>query len=439
MSSIREYVLEHELFCHHDHHRTYSDFDAARASYSYVDLLGYAGADLVSAAGPSLLGTPIDGATTEAWWPMVRTTGYGRAVLMTARVLFDLEYKADRFDDITAALQAYIKGKTAAQLYDVLVHTVSRNTWTLQDGWFRPDSPLLAEGVDALEANGLPDDYPDSYRFAFRFDGLLDMVDAGPIALLERATDTPIHRLDQLVGALYRMIDAFGTTGRLAALKIGMAYQRDLVVGDPTTHEAELAFSRIRSRNTFYDGIQQGNGAVDAQAGRALGDYMFHRMMQYACEHDLPVQIHTGYLAGNWGSLNGTKASNLIPILNKYRTVRFDLFHASWPWTSELGAIAKNYPNVWADMCWAWTMNPTESERALDEWLDGVPYNKIFAYGADTGLPWCNVGYSLQAKLGIARVLDRKVANGFYDLGTAREIADRIMIENGIEFFGLEE
>lgn len=438
MSSIREYVLNHDLFCHHDHHRTYTEFDAARASYSFLDLLGYAGADLVTAAGPSLRGTVIDAETTSRWWSLVRTTGYGRAVLMTARILFGIEFKPDRFDDITGALQAYIQGKTAAQLYDVLVHTVARNPWTLQDGWFRVDSPLLADGVDALVANGLPEDYPESYRFAFRDDALLDIVDAAPIAALERVTDTPIHRLDQLVDALYRVIDAYGSTGRLAALKIGMAYQRDLVVGDPTTHEAELAFSRIRNRKTFYNGIQQNTGAVDAQAGRALGDYVFHRLIQYGCEHDLPIQIHTGYLAGNWGSLNGTKASNLIPILEKYRMARFDLFHASWPWTSELGAMAKNYPNVWADMCWAWTMNPTESERALDEWLDGVPYNKIFAYGADTGLPWCNVGYSHQARLGIARVLERKVANGFYGLETAREIADRIMLGNGIEFFGLE-
>ena len=35
------------------------------------------------------------------------------------------------------------------------------------------------------------------------------------------------------------------------------------------------------------------------------------------------------------------------------------------------GAIAKNYPNVWADLCWAWAMNPAESERALF----GVPTN----------------------------------------------------------------
>ncbi|MCJ7751055.1 MAG: hypothetical protein MUQ65_08170 [Armatimonadetes bacterium] len=82
-------------------------------------------------------------------------------------------------------------------------------------------------------------------------------------------------------------------------------------------------------------------------------------------------------------------------------------------------------------------MNPEGSERALSEWLDGVPYNKIFGYGADTGLPWCDVGYALQARLGIARVLDRKIEANALSRATAEEVAAAIMLGNGEEFFGL--
>ncbi|NLG28469.1 MAG: hypothetical protein GX557_11200, partial [Chloroflexi bacterium] len=87
--------------------------------------------------------------------------------------------------------------------------------------------------------------------------------------------------------------------------------------------------------------------------------------------------------------------------------------------------------------CWAWTMNPAASERALYEWLDAVPCVKIFAYGADTMLPWCNMGYSLQAKLGVARVLERKIAEGVFSEQTAREVADRILLQNGVDFYRL--
>ena len=427
MSTIRDFVMNHPLFCHHDHHADYETFDAGRGDYSYASLLGYAAGDLVTAAGVEPPNTPTGAKEVARLWPKIRVTGYGHAVRLGCCELFGLEYKAENFPAITEALAASLQGKSASEVFSDYVHERAQNRWTLQDGLFRLDN------TNALRVDLLP----DSYRFAFRMDDLFAITDETPIAALERFTGLSVHTLDQLVEALNAALDRFAATERLAAIKIGMAYSRDLCVADPTHHEAESAFNRLRSRKAFWDGVQQNTGAVDAAGGRALGDYMFHRMIQRASDDDLPVQIHTGYLAGQWGSLNGTKASHLLPILDKYRSVRFDLFHASWPWNSELGAIAKNYPNVWPDMCWAWTMSPSGSERALSEWLDAVPFNKIFAYGADTGLPWCNVGYSIQAKRGIAAVLERKIETGYIGESTAEEVAESIMLRNGEEFYGL--
>jgi predicted TIM-barrel fold metal-dependent hydrolase len=427
MSAIRDYVMQHDLFCHHDHHQSYAAFDADREDYTFDSLLGYAWADLTTAAGPRAHTGETSRQAIERLWPAIRLTGYGRAVDLGCRALFGLPYAPEHFDAITEALQGAIRGRTAAEVYTYFVHEKARNRWTIHDSIDPVGSP---ERLD-------PTQFPDSYRSAFRMDSLFSIADDEPIDTLERFTGRSIHTLDQMVDALNAAIDRAATTGRLAALKIGMAYGRDLTVGDPTHHEAELAFNRIRNRKHFWGGIQQEGAAVDAAAGRALGDYLFHAYIRRAADDDLPVQIHTGYLAGNWGSLNGTPASRLIPIFNRYRTVRFDIFHASWPWTSELGAIGKNYPNVWLDMCWAWAMNPGQSARALAEWLDCVPFTKIFAYGADTRLPWCNMGYSLQAKEGIARVLETKIDEGLYDLATAQEVADHIMLRNGEEFFGL--
>ncbi len=426
MSHIREHVLNHDLFCHHDHHRSYQEFDAEREEYDFRHVLGYASADLVTAAGTVTPRGPVTREEVERYWPKMRLTGYGRAVTLTARELFGLDYDPANFDAITAALQDSIGGRSAPEVYDYFVHERARNRWTIQDGKFRCSA-------SALE----PETHPESYRFAFRFDEVTHLADAGPIQTLECFLGHPVYTLDEMVQGINEAIDRFRETGKLAAIKIGMAYSRDLAVLDPTRAEAEAAFNRIRTRKAFWGGVQQNNAAVNAPEARALGDYLFHALVQRAADEDLPVQIHTGYLAGNWGSLAGTKALHLVPVLEKYRSVRFDLFHASWPWASELGAIAKNYPNVWVDMCWAWTMNPAESERALSEWLDAVPFNKIFAYGADTGLPWSNVGYSLQAKIGIARVLEQKIDAGYMDEATAREVASAIMLENGEEFYGL--
>ncbi len=428
MSDIREYVQSHDIFCHHDHHYCYRDFDAQRTKCDYRSLLGYADTDLLVAASLPALQGPLTDAQIAQWWRYARTTGYCQAVSLGCQALFGLAFAPENAEAISAALQASLAGKTAAEVYHYFVHERARNVWTICDS-------LQAMGLgQALE----PEQYPGSYRFTFRLDELYSMVDDGPIATLERFTGRSIQTLEQLAAAVNAAIDLFAETGKLAAIKIGMAYQRDLRVGQPTRAEAERAFVRIRNRAVAWDGLQQHSGAADAATGRALGDYMFHCVLQRAADDDLPVQIHTGYLAGTWGALEGSKALHLIPILNRYRTVRFDLFHASWPWCSEFGAIGKNYPNVWLNMCWAWTMNPAASERALYEWLDAVPFIKIFAYGADTLLPWCNMGYTLQAKQGVTRVLERKVAEGVFSERTAQEVADCILLRNGLVLYGLD-
>ena len=427
-TTIRDFVMNHPLFSHHDHHCNFKVFEEGRQVYGFGSLMGYASADLTAAAGARPAKLPDSETQLAHYWPKICTTGYGRAVSLCCKLLFDLDYAPENFPEITQALRSALEGKSAGEVYDYFVKEKANNKWVLQDGYFRPGQEnLLQEEM-----------YPGYYRFAWRMDDLFAITNAGPVETLARVTDTDVLSLDDLVKAMNVNIDTFKATGTLAAYKIGIAYQRDLVVTDPTRHEAELAFSRIRNRKTFYNGIQQNAGAVNAHEARPLADYMFHRLMQRANDEDMPVQIHTGYLAGNWGSLGGTKAMNLVPVFEKYRRVRFDIFHASWPWTSELGAIAKNYPNVYPDLCWAWTMNPAESERTLSEWLDGVPFNKIFGYGSDTGLPWCNVGYSAQARIGIARVLEQKIQAGYFSQSTAEEVASAIMLKNGEEFFGLE-
>lgn len=59
MSDIREYVLNHDLFCHHDHHRTYQEFDAERDQYDFRHVLGYAVPDLSVAAGTGYARGPV--------------------------------------------------------------------------------------------------------------------------------------------------------------------------------------------------------------------------------------------------------------------------------------------------------------------------------------------------------------------------------------------
>jgi len=426
-SSIRDFVMSHPLMSHHDHHRNFVDFEAGRATYGYRQLLGYAEADLRTAEGARPAAYDDECARLAALWPKIRTTGYGRAVALGTRALFDVDYAPANFEAITEALQAAIRDRTAAEVYEFFVGDKANNRWVMQDGWFR-------EGNEGTLGQSM---YPENYRFAWRWDGLFSIANAEPVNRLAAATGADILSLDDFVAAMNAHIDIFRGTGRMAAFKVGIAYQRDLVVKDPPRTDAERAFNTIRNTKTVRNGLQQNDGAVNAVEARPLGDYMLHQLLRRASDEDVPVQIHTGYLAGNWGALAGTRAIHLVPLFEKYRRVRFDIFHASWPWVSELGCLAKEFPNVHPDLCWAWTMNPAESRYALSQWLDAVPFNKIFGYGADTGFPWCNVGYSIQARRGISAVLEEKIAQGSFSEETAQEVAAAIMVGNGEAFYGL--
>lgn len=426
MSAIRDYVLQHELFNHHDHQQGFGATEAQRNTWDFRSLLGYADADLNCAAGRDVSVAELSVDELAALWRAMRLTGYGRAVDLGCRALFGMAYTPDNWPAITAALQARLAGRSGAEIYADMLH-VAQVRWTINDCFWVP----VRDWVTTLAQ------YPHSYRFTFRRDELFSLVDLAPADELGQLCDRNVYSVSALVEVLNETISQYLASGRLAAIKIGMAYQRDLTITDPTLHEAELAFNRLRNLDAFGDGRQQRSGAVSAVEGRALGDYLLQRLFERAADEDLPVQIHTGYLAGNRGALEATRAMRLLPVLAKYRSVRFDLFHASWPWYSELGTIAKEFPNVWPDLCWMWAMNPAEAERALDGWLDAVPFTKIFGFGSDTGLPWCIAGYALQAKEGIAHVLEHKIACGAYSEADAREVADHLLLNNGEQFFGL--
>lgn len=424
---LTEFVMQHPMLSHHDHHCHFKTFEAQRKQFDAASLLGYAGSDLATAAGNRTIDDVSVRDNVAAFWPAIAVTGYGRAVTLGCRALFDLDYAPATFDAVTARLQSFLADRPAAEIYADCIRKRANIPWVIQDFFYKPGNESLLN--EAL--------YPDYYRFAWRMDALFAITDDAPIRTLEQATGMAALSLDRLVAAMHANIDRFKATGKLAAFKLGIAYARDLAVGDPPRHAAEIAFNRIRNPALAHAGRQDNHGAVNAAEARPLADYLVHRLLERAHDEDVPVQVHTGYLAGNWGALDGTRAMHLLPLFNKYRRVRFDVFHASWPWCSEMGAVAKNYPNVYLNMCWAWAMNPAAAERALNEWLDAVPFNKIFAFGADTELPWCNIGYAQQARMGIARVLGDKVRQGCLSAATAREIAAAIMLENGRRFHGL--
>jgi predicted TIM-barrel fold metal-dependent hydrolase len=102
-----------------------------------------------------------------------------------------------------------------------------------------------------------------------------------------------------------------------------------------------------------------------------------------------------------------------------------------------LSALAKNYANVYIDMCWAHIISPEASIRAMVEWIDSVPLDKISAFGADYSFIDAVYGHQELARDNVSRALAIKVAQGLFDVDKACEIARLWFYDNPLRIFQL--
>jgi len=225
--------------------------------------------------------------------------------------------------------------------------------------------------------------------------------------------------LDALNGAFQKAVDD-GAKG----VKSGLAYRRTLYYEDVPRCDAEKAWAK---------GLEN----VPAAERKGFQDYMMHQVCEKCAEYNLPMQIHTGIQAGNFNTITNSKPTHLTNLFRKYGEVRFDVFHGGYPYCSEAGLMAKYFPNVYIDGCWLAHISPAAYKRALDEWIEIVPSNKIFAWGGDHRIVEQSYASLVLAKDLIAEVLAQKVASGYFSMRVAKELAGKIMGKNAMEMYRL--
>ncbi len=199
-------------------------------------------------------------------------------------------------------------------------------------------------------------------------------------------TGVEVGDLDDLGAAMAAIFRRFGP--RAVAVKSQHAYHRTLLWRERSDDEARAALTRILA-----------GPDVDRETRLTLGDWCWARGVELAIEHNLPFKIHVGYHAGT-GSMpiDWVRPANLCALLARYPEARFVLMHAGYPYGDELIALAKHYPNVWVDLCWAWALNPFGTRDFVRRFVHAAPITKIFAFGGDTVWPTGVVGYALQAR-----------------------------------------
>ena len=339
------------------------------------------------------------------YWERTRNTGYARCILIAIRELFGIaDLNATTCEALSSALQ---DSNRAGWYAHVLKERAGIEISVLDYGSTDVDRTLFAPSV--------------------RFDRFVDVRDLIDVQKLEYDTGTPIESLDDLVSALSVDMDR-NVEGGMVAVKSGLAYYRSIAYDDPTHHEAEQAFNRL-----FRHPAQR----LSWDEAKPFQDYVLHQIVRQASARGLPIQVHTGLQEGNGNVITNSRPTHFVPLFIRYPRARFDLFHAGYPYHHELATLAKNFPNVYADLCWIPIVSPTLAAGILHEWLETIPVSKIFGFGGDFIIVEGAYGHSWLARQVVNRVLAEKVEAGYFSEDEAVAFGRMILRENAKAFFAL--
>ncbi len=165
-----------------------------------------------------------------------------------------------------------------------------------------------------------------------------------------------------------------------------------------------------------------------------MQSYLYKATLRFAKELGLVAAVHTGV----WDNINRKSPLLLFPIVEGNPDVIFDIYHMGMPFTSECAFLGKNFQNCYLDLCWSHIVSPKMLIRSLDEWLDIVPYNKIFAFGGDHATLPINVRSHLnQAKENLSVCLAKRVDNGLIGREDAIATIKRFFYDNPKEVYKL--
>ncbi|HVG98564.1 MAG TPA: amidohydrolase family protein [Chloroflexota bacterium] len=335
-----------------------------------------------------------------------RNVSYWRHNVVTYQGLFDLDGD-DVGDDNWAALNERIKARTAEpDWYDrVTRERCNLITQVRNVPWYETWEPQYFTAV-------------------LRMEPALRLHDPE----VRRGLQTHLGReLGDLAAARRGLADLMADyAGRGAiGIKLAHAYFRSL------RHEPvpEATAAPLYARAVAGEALAPGEVT-------ALQDHIVWYLTGLAGDMGLIFQIHTG-MQGNWGHVPDSNPLDLLELIRAHRSVRFDLFHAGYPYARELGVVGKHYPNVWLNACWIYLITMAGSRQILSEWIDLVPAERLLGFGSDVQWPELVYGHLVMARACLADVLAEKVQRDFLSATAASDLMRLLLRDAPVAFYGL--
>ena len=376
----------------------------------------YQGSDMVSSGLAASIMPGPNWEETEPAWEAMKNTGYGRAVLLSAKGLYDI-------DDLNANTQAELSKRINASHHPGFYKEVLKQKAKIDLCIIMGESEVTRQDTAYFKClkyvNGFSyfSDAFNVYTFSFdrarSFHGRYD----DNVQTLED--------YEQMMDKAFREGIAEGILG----VKNSWAYSRTLQCDEVTRETANKVFMKM---------VTDPHREFTLEEVKPLQDYLFFKVLGLCEKYDLPIQIHTGLQTYNGNYITNSNPTLLTNVFFKFPKVKFIILHSSFPYGGELAALAKNFPNVYIDMAWTPIISPSYAIRYLQEFLETVPANKIMAFGGDCAFVEGIYGASVMAREVMEKTLASMVKSGYFSEEEAIAIAGKLLRNNAIEVYHLK-
>jgi len=389
---------------------------------------GYVFSDLQSAAfgipDRDLMRLADHEVPTDAKWPLFEQIWHATEHTAYARVTKLVLKDVYGIDELTRAaldqVAEQLSGQDEAAYFRIIDEAGIEAMLADVLGWLPKGLGSFLDGSKT---------FPDKWRPMISLPGLHPtMLNWEAIVRVGSLADRHITSLDEYLEAVFEIFKRCIERGAVG-IKDQSAYSRLISYDLVPKAEAERQFNLV---------LSDPRNSLGWPAGKALNDYLFHQYMRFARELDMPVQLHTGHMAGIRNRVDKTNAAYLSTVLELHRDVRFDLFHGNWPYLGDLLFLGKNYPNVALDCCWLHIIDPDYASELLERAVLTLPHTKVHGFGGDYGdVPEYVAGHLKLSRENIAGTLTRLVERGWLTEEQALSLAADWLFNNPNRFFRL--
>ena len=353
----------------------------------------------------------------EPYWECSRFTGYGQALDLSVKAIYGIDsINRTTIEDLN---RLFMKSLQPGHFEFVLKEKSKIKVSILEES-------LLYEKLANLNCD------QNYFRSVFVLDDYVLLDNWDIIRFVESKSGIRICSFKNWLDACEKLF-LFALNSGAVALKTHLAYRRSLHFKRFTRSEAESDFNQIFTVKHYPEWEKQ-----IYHIGEKFQDYMMHFFLELANRENFTIQIHTGIQEGNGNQITNSNPELLANLFLEYPDVNFDLFHIGYPYQQVVSVLAKNFPNVFIDMCWAHIVSPIASINALSEWLEVVPYNKISAFGGDYLFVDGVYGAQQLARINVSKAMAAKVESGLFDINKAIEIAESLFYINPLNLFKLQ-